>query len=233
MLLLVLWGENLNMNKLMSIIMPVKNGSNYMQQALDGIKKQNMNVEVIVVDDCSDDDTSKIALDNGCKLIRHETTKGQVAAKNSGLMAASGSYIMFHDHDDIMNDGALKTLYDTLEENADISLAMAKVKDFVSPDCADVTDTGKIEAYWGLFTGAVLIRKEVFDKVGYFEESLNTGEIISLQSKMDGCGLKSKKIDFISTQRRIHNSNYGKTNREKEFKDYLSVLRMRMRMKNK
>lgn len=94
------------MNKLVSIIMPVKNGSNYMQEAINSIKSQNVNCEIIVVDDGSTDNTVKIAENSSCKVIKHDVNKGQVVAKNTGLKQAQGEYIIFCDHDDILEQNA-------------------------------------------------------------------------------------------------------------------------------
>jgi len=218
------------MNDLVSVIIPVKNGEKYIKEAIEGIKKQGMNVEIIVVDDCSTDNTVEIAQNYGCKIVKHETTKGQVAGKNSGLKVAQGKYILFHDHDDIMTDGALKRLYDDFEQ--DIMAVEAKVQDWYSPDLPEEEKAKtpiKSEPYWGLFTGAILIRKEVFDKIGFFNESVYTGEIIDWQSKMDSNGFKIKKTDFVSTKRRIHSTNFGKTHQKTEFKNYAAILRAKLK----
>ena len=214
------------MNKLISIIIPCKNGSNYLSEALEGIKAQEMNTEVIVVDDGSSDNTSQIAREYGCRVIRNEQSKGPVKAKNDALKIAQGEFILFHDHDDIMTNGALQRLYDEFEE--DISAVQAKVKDFLSPDCSDKNTAVKPEAYYGLFTGAILIKKEVFDIIGDFDESVTAGEIIDWQGKMQKNNLKIKKIDFVSTNRRLHSTNFGKTQQKTEFKDYAALLRARM-----
>ena len=220
------------MNDLISIIIPVKNGNKYLTQAIEGIQKQGMNTEIIIVDDCSTDNTVDIAKSYGCKVIRHETSKGQVAGKNSGLKVANGKYILFHDHDDIMQAGALKRLYDEFEP--DIMAVEAKVQDWYSPDLPEEERAKfpiKQEAYWGLFTGAILIKKEVFDTIGYLNESVHTGEIIEWQSKMNTKGYKIKKIDFVSTLRRIHSNNYGRTSQKSEFKDYAAILRSKLKSK--
>ena len=220
------------MNKLISIIMPCKNGSNYIQEALDAIKKQNMNVEIIVVDDGSTDNTSNIANFNGCKVIRNEISQGPVKAKNAALKIANGEYIMFHDHDDIMNEGALQYLYNELEKDSSIYAIEAKVKDFLSPDMPEEEKKKtecKSEPYWGLFTGAILMKKSIWNILKGFTENVTAGEIIDWQGKMNNNGLTIKKIDFISTNRRLHSTNFGKTQQKTEFKDYATLLRARMK----
>lgn len=217
------------MTPLISVIIPVKNGANYLQEAIEGIKNQNMNVEIIVVDDGSTDNTAKIAQNEGCIVIKHDKCKGQVAAKNTGLKAAKGEYIMFHDHDDIMNPESLAKMYQELEKDSSIKAVMCKVKDFISPDSKDNNANIKPEPYYGLFTGAVLIRAEVFNTIGEFNDNINTGEIIEWQSKMTKNHFGIRKLDIVSTNRRVHNSNFGKTHQNKEYKDYASVLRAKLR----
>ena len=159
------------MQDLLTIIIPVKNGANYLQTALDGIKQQNMNTEIIVVDDGSTDNTSDIAKNYGCIVIKNTTSQGPVVAKNQALKIANGDYIMFHDHDDIMNNGVLEKMLAELNAASDISAVMCKVKDFISDDIPSEEKQKikiKSEPYYGLFTGAILIRKNVFDIIGNF-----------------------------------------------------------------
>lgn len=219
------------MNDLISIIIPVKNGSKYIIQAIECILNQNMNVEIIVVDDFSDDNTADIAKMYNCKLVRHDKTLGQVAGKNSGLKVADGKYVMFHDHDDMMRKGSLERLYNEISSDENIAAVEAKVQDFYSPDLSEEERNKtliKKEPYWGLFTGAILMRKDIFDTVGYFRDDVYTGEIIEWQNKLNSAGLYVKKIDFVSTDRRVHSTNFGKTNQKTEFKDYAAILRAKL-----
>ena len=184
-----------------------------------------MDVETIVVDDGSTDDTVKIAEGFGCKVVSHPVSRGQVAGKNTGLRSATGEYVMFLDHDDLIREGSLRVLYDTLEADPGIAAAEAMVKDFLSPELETSSVEVKPEPFYGLFTGAILIRRSVFDTVGPFSEDIHTGEIMELFSKMEKHGLAIKKIDLVSADRRIHRTNFGQTNRATEMKNYAAVLR--------
>lgn len=221
------------MQNLISIIIPVKNGSNYMEEAITEIKQQNMNTEIIVVDDGSTDNTSEIAKNYGCIVIKNTTSQGPVIAKNQALKIANGDFILFHDHDDIMNNGVLEKMLAELNAAPDISAVMCKVKDFISDDLPSEEKQKikiKSEPYYGLFTGAVLIRKNVFDIIGNFDEQVTAGEILDWQTKMEKHNLKIKKLDLISTQRRLHTTNFGRTQQQTEFKDYAKSLRERLNM---
>ncbi|MDR2124753.1 MAG: glycosyltransferase family 2 protein [Desulfovibrio sp.] len=217
---------------MISVIIPCRNGANYLQEAVAGIQSQNMPIEIIVVDDGSTDETTRIAESAGCRVVRHGTMRGQVAGKNTGIRAANGEYIMFHDHDDVMIANTLPKLYNALVADKNLWLVMAKVQDFFSPELGEA-EKRKIrireEAYHGLFSGAVLIRRALFDINGFFDESLNTGEIISLMTNMDAIGLKYEKVELVACRRRVHAANYGRSHKVKERVDYASVLRSRMR----
>ena len=216
------------MKKLISIIMPVKNGEKYLPQALDGILAQNMNTEILLIDDASTDNTKEIGQKYGCIVLTHEKTKGPVVCKNTGLRAAKGEYIMFHDGDDIMCKNTLSLLYEYLETHHETDMVMAKVQDFFSEDIINKNVHLRAEPYWGLFTGAVLMRQSLFDKIGLFNENVQAGEMIEFQQKMQKYGLNLHKMDFTATKRRIHDNNFGRTSSQTEFQDYAAILRQRL-----
>ena len=123
---------------------------------------------------------------------------------------------------------------DEIESDPEVSAVQAMVKDFLSPEIGSMPGTViRPEPYYGLFTGAILIRRSVFDTIGPFSESIHTGEIIEWSTKMDANGFRIKKIDLVSTDRRIHHTNFGKTDGKVEMKNYASVLRERLKMMKK
>lgn len=218
---------------LISVIIPTKNGSSYIGEALRGIKSQNIDdIEIIVVDDGSDDNSAQIAESFGCVILKNQASKGYVAAKNAALKIAKGKYVIFHDHDDVMNQNALPQMLKELQENEEISAVMTQIQDFFSPELSEAERrkiTIRSEPYFGLFSGAILMKKEVFDTIGLFDEAIKTGEIIQWQNKMNENNFKIKKLNIISVNKRTHSSNLGRIGKEEKSKDYAAILRAKIR----
>lgn len=215
---------------LISVIIPVKNGTNYLSEALESLRRQELNLEILVVDDGSTDNTAALAREAGCVVLQHPVSKGQVAAKNTGIAAAKGDYILFLDHDDKVRDGALCTMLDALQADSGAWAVQAMVKDFRSPEIPDLPGIlVRPEPFYGLFTGAILIRREVFDRIGPFSENVHTGEIIEWFSRLEAQGMQVKKLDLVSTDRRIHQTNFGRTDKTEEMKNYAAVIRERLK----
>jgi len=102
-----------------SIIVPVFNVEPYLLEGLDSLFAQNFThcYEVILVDDCSTDDSLAICREfavnhpHRFQLIESAANGGVSVARNIGLNNASGDYFMFADPDDTLPEGALRSLY--------------------------------------------------------------------------------------------------------------------------
>lgn len=112
------------MNPILSIIIPAFNAAQYINRCLDsiyvngGLNTNYFNlIETIVVDDCSEDNTSNIVNEyrlahklSNLILIRHKRNKQQGAARNTGLKIAHGTHIWFVDVDDTIMPAFLSLL---------------------------------------------------------------------------------------------------------------------------
>src|SRR3712207_2427622 len=104
----------------LSLIVPVYNVEAFVGECLDSILSQAADdVEVIVVEDASTDSSASIvheyaASDLRVRVITRETNRGLGAARNTGLAAASGDYVLFIDSDDWLADGALPAIAERL-----------------------------------------------------------------------------------------------------------------------
>jgi glycosyltransferase involved in cell wall biosynthesis len=105
---------------LVSIIMPAFNAEAFIADAIQSALQQSWgNLELIIINDGSTDDTEKIVQsfrDTRIKYIRQEN-KGVSVARNKGLDAASGKYLAFLDSDDILPSDSLKSRVEILEKN--------------------------------------------------------------------------------------------------------------------
>lgn len=110
-----------------SVCIPVYNVEHYIGRCLESILCQSLkDIEIIVVNDCTPDSSMDIVRkyaseDNRIKMIEHSENHGQMVARRTGYMKATGDYITFCDSDDTLADGALEALYNkAVMENADV-----------------------------------------------------------------------------------------------------------------
>lgn len=221
------------MNDLISVIIPCKNGVNYISEAIKSVEKQKMNTEIVVIDDGSTDETASLAQSLGAKVISIPAS-GLSAARNVGIKNAKGNYIIFLDHDDLLVDDCLASLSQPFESDSELQYVQAKMQDFISPELSDEDKKSlspRTTPYGGVVPGTILFKKSALEIVGGFDEKLKTGQGVDFLLRCDKCGLKNKKVDFVSAMRRLHNNNMGRTMQKQEMNDYASLLRAKLHKK--
>jgi hypothetical protein len=115
-------GESL-LPKLVSVVVPAYNAANRIGSALKSIMAQDhAPIEIVVVDDASSDCTADMAsgiLGGGrqFKILRHGKNMGVSAARNTGMKAAEGDYVIFFDADDEADLDFVSVLYETITKN--------------------------------------------------------------------------------------------------------------------
>ena len=112
---------------LLSIIIPAYNNSRYLSECVRSVLSQDFrDIEVIIVDDDSTDDTpaviNALALsDSRVRAVRHSTNQGTLAARATGVEQSHGTYAMFIDQDDALRAETLSRLIQASEsDTADI-----------------------------------------------------------------------------------------------------------------
>ncbi len=109
-----------------TVFVPAYNYAQYLPEALESIKQQTFQgrVQVVVVDDCSTDNTQELLLHyDGIEVVRHEYNMGLPAALSTGLAHARGKYVIALDADNLLTPSALQVLYDALEEKPWLDVA--------------------------------------------------------------------------------------------------------------
>lgn len=123
------------MQPVVSIIMPMKNASNWVVQTIESIQKQTLeNWELIIIDDHSDDDSFSL-VENSClsdqriNCFKNEQS-GIISALNQAFQAAKGQYITRMDADDIMPENRLQMMVDFLQTQPEKTIVTGKVTYF-------------------------------------------------------------------------------------------------------
>ena len=116
---------------MISIVLPTYNGSRYIQYAVDSILKQTYtDIELIIVDDCSTDDTGAIVDEMAKKskrirIIHNEINKKLPASLNIGFENAHGDYFTWTSDDNLYKSNALEIMLRSLKENPDTDIVYA------------------------------------------------------------------------------------------------------------
>ena len=215
---------------MISIIVPVYNVEEYLEECLESIRKQTyQDIEVILVNDGSTDGSQAICerycqMDKRFRLI-NQKNQGQSVARNRGVKESLGEYIMFVDSDDVVSLGLLEQLMKYMSDGIDI------VECNITEDIHCLNSEGKEigvkeldsnEALYECFNHGVswspvvkLYRREIVEKVPFLEnliyEDFYTG-IVSLKYIH-----KMRKINYIGYYYRYHtsstmNQNYSEKN---------------------
>jgi len=160
---------------LISVIVPAYNASSTLPIALDSLLAQSWPaLEIIVVDDGSDDNTVEVAQayaarDNRVRCLPNSTNVGAYATRNNGMRAARGEFLTVHDSDDWSHPQKLERQLLPLMHDSE------KVATFSS--WVRVTDDMRFVGPWLLSENFVeknhssaVIRRSVLDEIGYWDE---------------------------------------------------------------
>ena len=217
----------------LSVIIPCRNGTNYLAEAVTSVREQvlDLPLEIIVVDDGSTDATAELAAALGCTVVSIPHS-GLSAARNTGLAKVRGDFILFLDHDDRLRPDGLPILLGALEGAEGPDMVLARAQDFISPEiCGE--EKRKIavrpEPYHGLMSGAMLFRRPVFERVKGFDEARATAQTLDFLQQAQQAGIGMRKIDAITVDRRLHLTNMGRSMQQQEGRDHASLLRERLR----
>jgi len=187
------YGDCLTEEPLVSIIIPVYNGSDYLNSALESAFSQTYkNIEVVVINDGSNDDdkTDEICKSYGNRIVYLNKQNGGVAsALNAGIKLAKGEYISWLSHDDMYIKDKIEKQILFLNDYKDKNnkkcilysnfiiihvLENKREKITLSLENPD-TFYESLMTRGGFIHGCTtLIPKEAFTKVGYFNEKLQT-----------------------------------------------------------
>ncbi len=182
---------------LVSVVMPVFNGANYLREAVDSALAQTYkNIEIIIINDGSTDDTEKIAKSYGNKIRYFTKENGGVSsALNVGLREMKGEYFSWLSHDDayypekiekqlavVTKLGCEKVVlysdYEFMDENSEVFKTMRLDHEMLEkkPEYALLRSS--------INGNTLLISRKAFDECGEFDENLKCTQDYDMWSRM-------------------------------------------------
>lgn len=171
---------------LISVVIPAHNRSKYIERAILSVIAQDFsNIEIIVVDDGSTDNTVQIAQEyagryQNVRLIEHERKKGAQAARNTGISIARGKWIAFLDSDDEWLPGSLSSRYEVAvkhdfqvihSECYVVRFPNLERKLFGIPALSGMVFREILSKPGPMFQG-LLVKKTALEHIGYLDERI-------------------------------------------------------------
>jgi glycosyltransferase involved in cell wall biosynthesis len=176
-----------NNSPFFSIIIPCYNVSNSISLTLNSILNQDFdNFEVIFINDGSTDDTLNILIDFQKKshknvIIVNQDNKGLGAARNTGIKSSNGQYIALLDADDTWSNNKLSQVFEIIRCNISFELfchnefIIRSDGQLIKKNVYGPSTSFEDLIYFGncLSPSAVVLNKNLFEKVGFFTEDRN------------------------------------------------------------
>ena len=191
---------------LVTIIIPTYNRAQYIQRAIDSCLKQTYrNIEIIIIDDHSGDNTEKLIKNYKDKKIvyhRNEENRGAPFCRNKGIQHAMGEYINFLDDDDILYTEKIELQVEKFKTSKvkNLGVVTAHVK-YSREDIWKIKKNNKqgniynklLNLYCIFGTESMLIKKEILDKINGFDVNLTANQEYDLSIRL----AKETSFDYV------------------------------------
>jgi glycosyltransferase involved in cell wall biosynthesis len=206
---------------IISVIMPVYNGAQFIRETIDSVLKQTyQNFEFIIVNDGSTDNTQQIVEsyhDTSIILTTLARNAGVSNARNIGIGLARGEYIAFCDADDIYNEDRLQAQYDFLKSNPLIDVSGSAIIFFENEQekliASPESDT-EIKDFFlrgnPIAQPTVMGKSSIFKKYKYNTE-LQASEDYDLWTRMAIAGVVFGNLPLALVKYRAHEAQASKT----------------------
>lgn len=212
----------------LSVVVPAYNAGGFLRTAVDSLLAEGLpGLEILVVDDGSTDGSAEALAPLPVRLIRQKN-RGEASARNAGVRAASSPFVTFLDADDVLTPGALSSRLRFLSERPEESAAGGLPSRLIDEEgrvAAEVFARMAAKhafplrlsgsfyrsgAFFPVSCSLYIYRREVFDRVGLYDESLPAAPDCDFHFRL----LKSAEIPVLKVpvfDRRLHGSNLSLT----------------------
>jgi len=196
---------------LVSAIIPVYNGERHLSDALDSILSQDYKpIEIIVVDDGSTDSSADIARTYSEVQYIYQPNQGPSTARNTGVIATQGELIAFLDADDVWLPNKLSAQVSYLMSHPEIGFVVAKRRMHIENGIEKPPWYRKHlfeEESVCFFPSAMVVRRSVFEKAGYWNPCFRFGETGEWLTRVNDAGISYAILPETLLVMRIHDRN--------------------------
>ncbi len=200
------------MEQKISVILPVYNAGIYLEEALESIFSQTVQpLEIIAINDGSTDASPEVLQRYAKKLhIVSRENRGLSATLNQAIGLANGDLLAFLDADDLWLPDKSAQQLAFLTKHPEKEACFGMMRQFISPELPDeikntILCPSAIQK--GMMKLTLLIRREAFERVGWFDETLNRGDFIDWFSRAQDASLSYFVLPELVASRRLHRNS--------------------------
>lgn len=195
-----------------TVVIPVRNGSNFLAEAVESALAQlGRGDEVLVIWDDSDDNTVTVAATFQDRRIRaiKGPGLGVSGGRNTGLAEASGEFVAFLDHDDLWPAGRHFKMRQVLENDPEVDAVFGRTRIRLDPGATPWQWVLDLDGrhILGPNLGSALFRRRFLRSIGGFDESLCFGEDVDYFLRLQEAGMRISLCDADALIYRRHSSN--------------------------
>ena len=203
-------------------IIAVKNGTNFLPEAIASIRAQTTQVSrILVIDDNSEDETVSLCKNLGVECLP-SSGQGQAAATNTGIRLSETEFIAILDHDDWWDKEKTTLQSEYLIANPDAMGVYSRVVN-VFTDGRPQVNFPASRAF-----GASLLRKSIFKEIGLLDESPTSVVVVNWWSEVAKRKIRGDSLDIPALYRRVHDVNFGIVNKVEAEENLMQILRSRI-----
>jgi glycosyltransferase involved in cell wall biosynthesis len=219
-----------------SVVITSFNYSKYIGEAIRSVENQTFPVtEIIIVDDCSTDHSANFIRNTfpKVKLIALKENVGVASALNIGIRESSGELIALLDGDDYWHSQKIEKQFHMLKSNPTYDACFTLLKQFISPD---LTEEEKKKCFipQEIMVGhtkiTMLAKKEIFDRIGLFEEGRKFNDFIEWFARAKRGKIIHDTIHEVLAFRRIKKISLSQSALEKN-PEMIQILRKHLQSK--
>ena len=218
-----------------SVIIAVKNGARYLATTLETVLDTQTHppLEVLVIDDQSDDGTPEIArslVSRGVRFVANPAHLGIADSRNLGVQLAHGELLAFTSHDDLWEPDKLRLQATFMRDHPEILFCLAHVRSFVDPGQEPPSGFPRDRigvSVPGYLIETLVARREAFTRVGRFDSALKQADDTDWYARAQDLGVPMAILPDCLVHKRLHatSTTYHPARANQSRRELLEVIR--------